>query len=400
MGEVRRIIMVQSATATAATGAETHRSSAPAQSNDSDFMSVLRNTAKRNPGPSDSDQISSSSETSQREYRKTTPSNQDSSETTETRNDKDPAAELDQIIDRMAAIVQQIMNNPQPKDASALMEDLFGQNGTAGPSAADLSLSIAGDGGLQTRNSGAGALGQNAQSSGAAVNNPNALFSQLTANAVAAAEKQGDAGDMSDQNNPNGAFQFNKAMNSDKVSLLGGAEKTATQLDEAFSQLKTEALTTRSGDVKGSGGLTSLYGQSVNPQDMSVRSTQGIQETISVNRISAVEEAISKAVNTGQRDIVIRIDPPDLGSVHIRLSLDNGVLKADVKVDSAAVKDTFLAAMPQIKTALENSGIKASNFNVDVRDDQNTNGQSGNNNAKQQQRQDGEAKNAFSDFFA
>jgi flagellar hook-length control protein FliK len=70
-----------------------------------------------------------------------------------------------------------------------------------------------------------------------------------------------------------------------------------------------------------------------------------------------------------------------------------------VRVDSNAIKDAFNLALPQIKTSLENSGIKVSEFHVDVREDQYRNGQQ-RNNQDQQQRQDREFKNSFSDFFA
>src|SRR5208283_1353539 len=100
-----------------------------------------------------------------------------------------------------------------------------------------------------------------------------------------------------------------------------------------------------------------------------------------------------------QGSLVIRIDPPDLGSMQIKLSLDNGMLKANVSVDSNAVKDSFNLALPQIRTSLENAGIKVSDFQVNVREDQYRNGQERNNQG-QQQRQSRESKNGFSDFFA
>jgi len=118
-----------------------------------------------------------------------------------------------------------------------------------------------------------------------------------------------------------------------------------------------------------------------------------------MSKLTSIDEVISKAVDSGQKNLILRIDPPDLGSLQIRLSFDNGVLKADVRVDSNAVKDTFNLALPQIKTSLENSGIKVSEFHVDVREDQYRNGQESNN-QKQQQRQGRGLKNEFSDFFA
>jgi flagellar hook-length control protein FliK len=437
--------MVQSATSAGTGAAEGHKALMSTPAPDSDFTAVLKSVAEKSTISSGSSRTSGADHTDR--VADTAKLSNDkatsgaTSETSESRNDQDTTAALSQIIDRMAAVVQQMLNNPQPKDASALLETLFGQ-GADSPavnqdsglrlpgSGADLSALISGNNPqLQTTATGAdlaplvdnnGAMlsqvGESQspngrfslfamQNNGEQGNNPVGLLGQLTANAATAAGKTGDmnnGADMLKDDNANEAYQL--PQDSGALELMNKTRALLSQsvstFDEALAEFKTGALTGRAGDMKDSGSAAGFYSHSLQAQDASVRSAQHIQETIPSNRISAVDQVISKAINAGQQDIVIRIDPPDLGSIHIRLSLDNGVLKADVRVDSAAVKDSFLAAMPQIKTALENSGVKASVFNVDVRDDQDRSGQSGNNNAKQQQRQDGEAKNAFSDFFA
>ena len=178
--------------------------------------------------------------------------------------------------------------------------------------------------------------------------------------------------------------------------------RTAGSAGDASSEFKIEvsdgsASSQSSGD-KGR-EATGLYAQSIQTQTVSGHEQAPIQETVPANRLNSLDEVIAKAVDSGQKNLVIRIDPPDLGSMHIRLSLDNGVLKAEVRVDSSSVKDSFNLALPQIKTALENSGIRVSEFHVDVREDQYRNGQERNNQA-QQQKQGRGSKNGFSDFFA
>jgi len=153
------------------------------------------------------------------------------------------------------------------------------------------------------------------------------------------------------------------------------------------------------GDWSNIRGTTGLYAQGVQGQNASIHEHAPVQETLPANRLSSIDAIISRAVDSGQKNLVLRIDPPDLGSLHIRLSLDNGILKADVRVDSSSVRDSFNLALPQIKTSLENAGIKVSEFNVDVREDQYRDGQ-GRNNQGHQQRQGRGLKNGFSDFFA
>ena len=178
--------------------------------------------------------------------------------------------------------------------------------------------------------------------------------------------------------------------------------KTSGSTGDAISQFEIEnssSTSQTSGDKNNSREASGLYAQTIQGQTTSGHEQSPIQETVPVNRLTSLDAVISKAVDSGQKNLVIRIDPPDLGSMHIRLSLDNGVLKADVRVDSSSIKDSFNLALPQIKTSLENAGIKVSEFHVDVREDQYRNGQERNNQG-QQQKQGRGSKNSFSDFFA
>jgi flagellar hook-length control protein FliK len=176
--------------------------------------------------------------------------------------------------------------------------------------------------------------------------------------------------------------------------------RASESFDDGLSQWKIETSAGQaSGDSNTSRDASGLYAQTLQTQSSSVHAGSASQEVGPVSKLTSVDEVISKALDAGQKNLVIRIDPPDLGSVQIRLSFDNGVLKADVRVDSNAIKDSFNLALPQIKASLENSGIKVSEFHVDVREDQYRHGQQPNNQDRQQ-KQDREFKNSFSDFFA
>lgn len=98
-------------------------------------------------------------------------------------------------------------------------------------------------------------------------------------------------------------------------------------------------------------------------------SPTAVKETIHVSKIFEIDQMIAKMANSGQQRLVLRIDPPDLGSIQIRLILDNGVIRADFRVDNQSVKDSFNFAMPQIKTSLEDAGIKTGEFFVDLKED-------------------------------
>ncbi|MEW6739025.1 MAG: flagellar hook-length control protein FliK [Nitrospirota bacterium] len=126
-----------------------------------------------------------------------------------------------------------------------------------------------------------------------------------------------------------------------------------------------------------------------------------VKEPIHVSRLHELGEVMEKTVKAGDKHLIIKIEPPDLGSIQIKLRMDNGMLRADLKVDSPVVKDLFSMAIPQIKTSLEDSGIKVSDFFVDVKEDYYSDGRRQQDDTNQQQhKQNKGSKSQFFDYFA
>lgn len=124
-----------------------------------------------------------------------------------------------------------------------------------------------------------------------------------------------------------------------------------------------------------------------------------VKEPIHVSRLNELAEVIEKTVKAGDKHLIIKLEPPDLGSIQIKLRMDNGMLRADLKVDSPVVKDLFSMAIPQIKTSLEDSGIRVSDFFVDVKEDyySDRGRQQGDTN---QQNKQNKKQEKFFDYFA
>ena len=139
-----------------------------------------------------------------------------------------------------------------------------------------------------------------------------------------------------------------------------------------------------------------------NSGDKTSASNSSAKEPVHVSRLHELGEPIAKTFGAGDKHLIIKLDPPDLGSIRIKLTMDNGVLKVDFKVESAAVKDMFSTVMPNIKASLEDSGIKLSEFFVDVKEDRypdegkRHHAETG----QQQQKQQKEQKFKFYDYFA
>ncbi len=64
-------------------------------------------------------------------------------------------------------------------------------------------------------------------------------------------------------------------------------------------------------------------------------------------------ERIQVLVRDGVQEARIRLDPPDLGEVEIRLTIADGKLQVDVRADQGATRDAFAAALPELRQALE-----------------------------------------------
>ena len=133
-----------------------------------------------------------------------------------------------------------------------------------------------------------------------------------------------------------------------------------------------------------------------------IKHEQTVKETVHISRLQDIDSKIFKAIETGQKSLTVRLEPPELGNVHIKLVLADGMVRADMRVESSVVKDMMNLALPQIKNSLENSGIKVSEFFVDIREEFYSDGrgnQHDNNNSKEQ-RQDkkGEKKDDFKPF--
>ncbi|GAB6182795.1 flagellar hook-length control protein FliK [Thermodesulfovibrio hydrogeniphilus] len=85
-----------------------------------------------------------------------------------------------------------------------------------------------------------------------------------------------------------------------------------------------------------------------------------------ITRLNDVSSIIFKAVSTSQKNLIVQLEPPELGRILIKLSLDNGSIKADMKVDYPHVKEMLTALVPEIKSNLQSSGIKVSDFLLDL----------------------------------
>jgi flagellar hook-length control protein FliK len=69
----------------------------------------------------------------------------------------------------------------------------------------------------------------------------------------------------------------------------------------------------------------------------------------------------------------LRLSPPELGSLKLELTVEKGVLHANLETESAAAKRLLLENLPALRDRLAEQNVRVERFDVDVRrEDQNS----------------------------
>jgi flagellar hook-length control protein FliK len=97
---------------------------------------------------------------------------------------------------------------------------------------------------------------------------------------------------------------------------------------------------------------------------------------------------VAKAVQTAQDRgglVQLRLSPPELGSLRLELTMQNGVMTAAVETETPAARQVLLDHLPALRERLAEQNIRIERFDVDVRQE-NSGGQA-DPRAQQEQRQ-------------
>ncbi len=91
---------------------------------------------------------------------------------------------------------------------------------------------------------------------------------------------------------------------------------------------------------------------------------------IPVIKLNEISDIIFRAVSNSQKTLIVQLEPPELGKILIKLSMDSSGVRADMKVDYPHVKEMLTNLIPEIKSNLQSSGVKISDFLLDLTRDQ------------------------------
>lgn len=95
-----------------------------------------------------------------------------------------------------------------------------------------------------------------------------------------------------------------------------------------------------------------------------IQSTEVKQAVI--HRINEISDIIAKAVINSKNTVTVQLQPPELGRILIKITLDTSGVKTELKVENPQLKEALAVLIPEIRSNLQSSGIKVSEFLLDL----------------------------------
>ncbi|UCE67778.1 MAG: flagellar hook-length control protein FliK [Candidatus Zixiibacteriota bacterium] len=84
--------------------------------------------------------------------------------------------------------------------------------------------------------------------------------------------------------------------------------------------------------------------------------------------IENIKASIISAIEHGRSTVRMRLHPPDLGTLHIKLQWRAGTLVTEFRVENAKAGEVVSAILPELKASLEEANLKFTDFDVIVND--------------------------------
>lgn len=86
--------------------------------------------------------------------------------------------------------------------------------------------------------------------------------------------------------------------------------------------------------------------------------------------VSRVSRAIEFADQRGGGPVEMRLSPPELGTLQVKIQVKDGVMTAKMEVETPAARNALLDNLPALRDRLEQQQIRIDKFDVEVRDQQ------------------------------
>ncbi len=163
-----------------------------------------------------------------------------------------------------------------------------------------------------------------------------------------------------------------QAIKADAVLLINGTATNAadTSADADPKGDKTEPLTKpipRNGETA-TVSLARLTRPNVAVNDSNRGSEKDAPRVDPERFVGRVAKAFQTANDRGGT-LQLRLSPPELGALHLELTVKNGVMSANLQTDNAHARRLLLDHLPALRDRLAEQNIRVEKFDVDVRRD-------------------------------
>src|SRR3972149_3537633 len=148
-----------------------------------------------------------------------------------------------------------------------------------------------------------------------------------------------------------------------KESSLLDSEKTtdsdSLNLDKSFPEMREVSVKYISANT----GLKGFDSEStVGTENTSQSSKTALSNTV----INQIVENAQIIVKGDKKEIKIHLDPPSLGSIHMKVTMESNSMKVTAIADTPYVKEVIESNLNELKRSLADSGIKVDQFSVFV----------------------------------
>lgn len=179
------------------------------------------------------------------------------------------------------------------------------------------------------------------------------------------------------------AFQSPREADSRQVRTQ--ATLSATAQVQAATEIVAQPLDTSGGSGGPGGAFDMLSPQELADVDVQVETEGGemmerLQQALATNNVEDLDElgrpvvpqvvrSMVALARNGVSEMRLQLQPADLGEIELRVRAVEGVIRGEVMVQNAEVKNLLDSQIERLRAALEAQGLRLEGFDVGVSDD-------------------------------
>ncbi len=157
------------------------------------------------------------------------------------------------------------------------------------------------------------------------------------------------------------------------IMAAGGNAKTVEGALQALSGSDTDKAALKAGSELGQAGLPQYSAQLSSPLMQAKGETANTQPPLVLHKdpemaSNQLADRVNVMLSKNLKQVDIRLDPPELGRIHIKMGINNDQATVQFTVSSHHVRDLVEHAMPRLREMLNQQGLQLAQSSVDQQD--------------------------------